>query len=262
MSQLDGKVALVSGASRGIGAAIARAVAENGGSVVIGDLLDDQGTALAAELGPAASYVHLDVTDPDSWAHAVDTAVEAYGKLDVLVNNAGIAQAHPVDRYPDDEWDRIVAVNLTGVFNGIKAAVPAMKDAGAGSIINISSIEGLVAMPLTAGYVATKFGVRGLTKAAAVDLGRYAIRVNSIHPGFIQTEMTAAAPADTSGVALGRPGRPQEVANLVVYRASDASSFSTGAEFVVDGGETAADATGGSLSAMLGPSGLLAGAAA
>ncbi len=262
MSQLDGKVALVSGAARGIGAAIARAMVANDGKVVIGDVLDAPGEALAIELGADATYVHLDVTRPDEWAAAVERAVERYGKLDVLVNNAGIAQAYPVDQYPLVEWEKIIAVNLTGVFNGIQAAVEPMKAAGGGSIVNISSIEGLVALPLTAGYVAAKFGVRGLTKEAAVDLGRYDIRVNSVHPGFIQTEMTSAVPADTSGVALGRAGEPGDVANLVVYLASDQSAFSTGAEFVVDGGETAADATGGSLSAMLGPTGVFAGQAA
>jgi 3alpha(or 20beta)-hydroxysteroid dehydrogenase len=261
MHRLDGKVALVSGAARGIGAAVAEALAHNGAKVVIGDLLDEDGRARAEQIGSSATYVHLDVTNPDDWSAAVATAVERYGKLDVLVNNAGIAQAAPIDQYPRADWDRILAVNLTGAFNGIQAAVPAMKNAGGGSIVDISSILGLIAAPASAGYVATKFGLRGLTKAAAVDLGKYGIRVNSVHPGFIATPMTAAVPPDTSVVALGRPGAPEDVAKLVVFLASDDSSFSTGAEFVVDGGETAAEANGGSLSAMLGPNGVFSHAA-
>jgi len=259
MAMLDGKVALVSGGARGIGAAIATEITGSGAYVVIGDVLDAQGEALASRIGPSATYVHLDVTDAGDWELAVDAAVERYGKLDVLVNNAGIAQAHPIDTYPHEEWERIIGVNLTGAFNGIQAAVPALKAAGGGSIVNISSVQGLTALPATAGYIASKFGLRGLTKAAAIDLGLYNIRVNSVHPGFIVTEMTAAVPADTRGVALGRPGRPQDVANLVVYLASDRSSFSTGAEFVVDGGESAGDTTGGSLSALLGPNGAMVG---
>jgi 3alpha(or 20beta)-hydroxysteroid dehydrogenase len=252
MNRLTGKVALVSGSARGIGAAIVQALAAEGAKVVIGDLLDDDGRALAQRIGPAATFVHLDVTDADSWAAAAAAAEQAHGKLDVLVNNAGIAGAAPIEDYRREDWDRIVAVNLTGTFLGIQAVVPAMKRAGGGSIVDISSVQGLMALPMSAGYVATKFGVRGLTKAAAVDLGRYGIRVNSVHPGFIRTPMTAVVPADTSGVALDRAGEPDEVAKLVVFLASDDSSFSTGAEFVADGGESAGNVTGGSLSALLG----------
>lgn len=255
MSRLDGKVALVSGSARGIGAAIVQALADKGAKIVIGDLLDEEGQALAGKIGPSATYVHLDVTSPADWEAAVAKTVETYGTLNVLVNNAGIGGIAPIDEYSHADWDKIVAINLTGVFNGIHAAVPAMKDAGGGSIVDISSVEGLIALPSMAGYIATKFGVRGLTKAAALDLGKYGIRVNSVHPGFITTALTGAIQADTTYIPLGRPGQPADVAKLVAFLASDESSFSTGSEFVVDGGEIAGNLTGGSISAALGPHG-------
>jgi 3alpha(or 20beta)-hydroxysteroid dehydrogenase len=251
MARLEGKVALVSGGSRGIGEAIARALVGEGAQVVIGDVLDAEGAALAGELGPGSTYVHLDVTAPADWKSAVALARRTFGKLDVLVNNAGISRPGPIEEYSRADWDTVVAVNLTGVFNGIQAAVPAMKSAGGGSIVDVSSVAGLFAVPLNPAYVATKFGVRGLTKAAAIDLGRYGIRVNSVHPGFITTPMTEELPPDTSVIALGRAGTPVDVAKVVVFLASDESSFSTGAEFVVDGGESAGNATGGSVSAVL-----------
>ncbi|MGI3224205.1 SDR family oxidoreductase [Streptomyces sp. GTA36] len=211
---------------------------------------------LAEKIGPSVTYVHLDVTDRDDWDAAVGTAVNSYGGLDVLVNNAGISIPGPIDVHEQAAWDKVIAVNLTGVFKSIQAAVPALKSSGRGSIINVSSVAGLVGVPVSPGYVATKFGVRGLTKAAALDLGKYGIRVNSVHPGFINTPLVVGLPVDAHDLALGRGGEPEEVAKLVVFLASDESSFSTGAEFTADGGETAGAVSGGSLSAVLsGPPG-------
>ena len=240
MSRLEGKVVLVTGGARGIGAAIARVAVTEGAKVVIGDVLDREGEALAKELGASSKYVHLDVTKPDDWEIAVCIAVGMYGKLNVLVNNAGIASYAPIDRYSRAEWDKIIAINLTGVFNGMKAAIPALKDAGGGSIVNMSSLAGLRGEAGMPGYVATKFAVRGLTKAAALDLAPYGIRVNSIHPGIVHTPLSAQGPkVSMSHVAMDRAGEPVEIANLTVFLASDASSFSTGAEFIADGGELA-----------------------
>jgi 3alpha(or 20beta)-hydroxysteroid dehydrogenase len=239
MGRLNGKVALISGGSQGMGAADARAMIAEGAKVVIGDLLDKEGQALANELGSSATYVHLDVTKPEDWDAAVAAAVRTFGKLNVLVNNAGIANFGPIDEYTHADWHKIIAINLTGVFNGIKAAVPALKQARGGSIINISSTAGIRGYPALPGYTAAKFGVRGLTKAVALDLGKYGIRVNSVHPGVIRTPMTTAIPEDTRHVAMDRTAAAVEIANLVVFLASDESSFSTGAEFIADGGETA-----------------------
>jgi 3alpha(or 20beta)-hydroxysteroid dehydrogenase len=238
MARLEGKVALISGAGRGIGAATAQAMVCEGAKVVIGERDDAEGQATAAVLGPAATFVHLDVTQPADWARAVTESVATHGKLNVLVNNAGIATYGPIDTYSQADWDATIAVDLTGVFHGIQAAVPAIKQAGGGSIVNVSSIAGLWGVAGGPGYVAGKFGVRGLTKAAALDLGKYGIRVNSVHPGFVYTAQTANGPVQPHGV-LGRGAEPSEIANLIVFLASDESSFSTGSEFVADGGETA-----------------------
>ena len=240
MFRLDGKVALVTGGARGIGAAIARAMVAEGAKVVIGDLLDHEGEALAVEIGGSAKYVHLDVTKPDEWEKAVATAVKVYGKLSILVNNAGIGAYAPIEQYSNADWDRIIAINLTGVFNGIKAAIPALKDARGGSIVNISSMAGLRGEAGMSGYVATKWAVRGLTKSTALELASYGIRVNSIHPGVVRTPLSAEGPqVSMAHVAMNRIGEAIEIANLAVFLASDESSFSTGAEFVADGGETA-----------------------
>ncbi len=238
MGRVEGKVALISGGARGMGAADARALVAEGARVVIGDVLDEEGGKIAAELGDAARFAHLDVTDPDQWQGAVQTAVEAFGKLDVLVNNAGIANANSLKDFALADWQRIIDVNLTGTFLGMQAAVAPMTAAGGGSIINIASIEGLRGSPGLYGYVASKFGVRGLTKAAALELAPSNIRVNTVLPGLVRTRMTIAIPDDALQIPLGRGAKPAEVAACVLYLASDESSYSTGADFVVDGGLT------------------------
>jgi 3alpha(or 20beta)-hydroxysteroid dehydrogenase len=236
MGRVDGKVALISGAARGMGAAHARALVGEGAKVVIGDILDEEGKALADELGEAARYAHLDVTQPDDWTAAVDTALNDFGTLNVLVNNAGIVALGQLGKFDLAKWQRVIDVNLTGTFLGIQAAVEPMKAAGGGSIINVSSIEGLRGAVMVHPYVASKWAVRGLSKSAALELAPHNIRVNSIHPGFIRTPMTKHLPDDMVTVPLGRPGNSNEVASFVLFLASDESSYATGAEFVMDGG--------------------------
>jgi 3alpha(or 20beta)-hydroxysteroid dehydrogenase len=236
MGRVDNKVALITGGARGMGAADARMLVKEGAKVVIGDILDDEGTALADELGEAARYVHLDVTSADEWAAAVETALSSFGKLNVLVNNAGIVQLGPLKTLDVARWQQVLDVNLTGPMLGTKSVIQPMIDAGGGSIINVSSIEGLRGAAYVHSYVASKWGLRGLTKSSALELAGHNIRVNSIHPGFIRTPMTKHLPDDMVQAPLGRPGTPDEVATFVVFLASDESSFSTGSEFVVDGG--------------------------
>ncbi|MGN2637596.1 glucose 1-dehydrogenase [Nocardia takedensis] len=240
MGRVDGKVALISGGSQGMGAAHARLLVAEGARVVLGDILDDEGKALAESLGDAARYVHLDVSDPDQWTAAVATAVDTFGKLDVLVNNAGIVNGGPLGRFDLDKWRRIIDVNLTGTFLGMRAVVDPMIAAGGGSIINVSSIEGLRGAPWAHGYVASKWAVRGLAKSAALELAPHKIRVNSLHPGLIRTPMTENIPDDLVTIPLGRPAASEEVATFVLFLASDESSYATGSEFVVDGGLVAA----------------------
>ena len=242
--RLEGKVALISGGARGMGESHARAMVAQGAKVVLGDILDAEGQALAKELGNSAVYVHLDVTSREQWAAAVDTAVRTFGKLNVLVNNAGIANFGPIGEFTPEQWDTVIAINLTGVFNGINASVEALKAAAPSSIINISSTAGLQGYAALPGYNAAKFGVRGLTKSVALDLGAFDVRCNSVHPGAVATPMTAGLNTAQKHVALRRMGRSEELSHLVVFLASDESSFSTGAEFVADGGETAGLAPG------------------
>lgn len=248
MGRLAGKAALITGAARGQGAAAARRFVAEGAKVLIADILDDEGKALADELG--ALYQHLDVTSEEDWTAAVDRAVDEFGGLTVLVNNAGILHFSELAKTKLADYERVIRVNQIGAFLGMRSVVEPMSRAGVGSIVNVSSVEGLAGMPFLVAYTASKFAIRGMTKVAALELGPKGIRVNSVHPGMIDTKMVSAAAGgaeiDTSWVrrkvALGRVGQPSEIANLVVFLASDESSYSTGAEFVADGGATATHA--------------------
>ncbi|MGP6169805.1 SDR family NAD(P)-dependent oxidoreductase [Microbacterium sp. A196] len=236
MTDLGGRVALVTGGARGIGEAYVRGLHAAGARVVIADILEDAGRELAAELEDRAVFVPLDVTDEAQWESAAASAVQAFGTVDVLVNNAGIANAAPIEHFTTEKWNAVIAVNLTGTFFGCRAVVPVMKEHGRGSIINISSVEGMRGSPGLHGYTAAKFGVRGLSASLAVELGQFGIRVNSVHPGFINTSMTSRIDPAHLDIPLGRPGQPEDLVGTIVFLASDASAFTNGAEFVVDGG--------------------------
>ena len=213
--------------------------------MVISDVLDDEGKALAEEIGERAIYRRLDVTDEMAWSALVAESEGLFGRIDVLVNNAGIVKMAPLADTSLDDYMSVLNVNQVGVFLGMRTVIPAMQRAGSGSIINISSIDGMVGMAFAAGYVSSKFAVRGLTKVAALELGCDGIRVNSIHPGGVDTPMVNAAGVETeeagafSNVPLGRIGRPDEIARLALFLASDESSYCTGSEFIADGGLTA-----------------------
>jgi 3alpha(or 20beta)-hydroxysteroid dehydrogenase len=243
--RLAGKVALITGAAQGMGASHATVFVEEGASVVVADVQDDAAKALAERLGERAAACHLDVTDESSWADAVAFAERTFGGLDALVANAGIVRSAPIESTSLADFRSVIDVNLVGVFLGMRAVVPAMRRRGGGSIVNVASIDGFVALPNVASYNASKFGVRGLTKTGAVELGAAGIRVNAICPGAIDTPMTAPRQtavgtidpkASLTNVPLGRVGSPREVSLLAVYLASDESSFCTGGDFVIDGG--------------------------
>ena len=245
MGKLDGKVALVSGGSRGMGAATVRRLHADGASVVFGDILDDEGKQLADELGDRVRYVHLDVTSEEQWQSAVEQTEREFGKLDVLVNNAGILVFNAIVDTSVEELRRVLEVNLVSAFVGMKTAIPAMRRAGGGSIVNISSTEGLAATVFCGAYTASKFGVRGITKVAAIEYGAEGIRANSVHPGGIDTPMTRAVMDEqgrkyvASKVPITRMGTAEDVADTVAFLASDESSYVNGAEIVLDGGVTA-----------------------
>ena len=250
MGRLDGKVALISGGAQGQGAAEARMFAAEGAKVVIGDILDVDGTKVAAEIAESGGdtlFVHLDVTNEEDWRDAIEAAVSKFGKLNVLVNNAGIWRGGRVEDTTVEEWDAILDVNAKGVFLGTKLAIAEMRKAGGGSIINISSTAGLVGGPRSTAYTASKGAVRLLTKATAVQYGREGIRANSIHPGPIDTAMIhevwhgdeQTRAESIARTVLGRVGTAEDVAYGALFLASDESSFMTGSEMVIDGGITA-----------------------
>ena len=248
MGRLEGKVALISGGARGQGEAEARLFANEGARVVFGDILDTEGEKVEAEInetGGEAKYIHLDVTSESEWNAAVKESVNSYGKLDILVNNAGISIGKNVEETTLEEWDLVQDVNSKGVFLGTKAAIPAMRASGGGSIVNISSIAGLVGIA-SAPYVASKGAVRLLTKSTAVQYGPENIRCNSVHTGFIETEMTRGMLSNSEERAkrlaitpLGIFATAHDVALSVLFLASDESRYMTGSELVIDGGITA-----------------------
>ncbi len=244
--RLAGKVALITGGAGGQGAAEARRFVQEGAQVIIADIVDDACAELAESLGAAALAVHLDVVSEEQWEAVIKQTLAHFGRLDILVNNAGIVRIGLLEHMSLEDFKLVTEVNQTGVFLGMRAAVPAMRAAGGGSIINISSTGGLEGVEGVIGYVGSKWAVRGMTKSAAMELGRYGIRVNSVHPGGVDTPMINGPEFDGvdkdaayASLPISRVGQPEEIANLVLFLASDESSYSTGAEFTADGGRMA-----------------------
>jgi len=248
MGRVAGKVVLVSGGARGQGEAEARLLAREGARVVIGDVLDEAGQKVAAELGDSAAYQRLDVRSARDWERAIAAAEQRFGRLDGLVNNAGISRSGAIEAMPLESYLEVISVNQVGCFLGMKTAIPALRRAGGGSIVNISSIAGLRGVAGMSAYCASKFAIRGMTKAAALEVGHDGIRVNSVHPGTIDTPMVSGpefANVDKAAYFRKQPvpriGTSEEVASLVVYLISDESAFATGSEFVIDGGVMAGE---------------------
>lgn len=244
MARLSGKVAIITGGARGMGEAHVRAFIKEGARVVLTDRLVDAGQALAAELGPNALFVEGDVSRPDSWVKLIEAAETAFGPVNVLVNNAGILLMNSLETESEADFRRVVEVNQMGVFFGMKAVLPSMRKAGGGSIVNIASTASCVGAEGIFSYVASKWAVRGMTKAAALELAKDNIRVNAVHPSEIETPMVkemedAGAAVSTDILPMKRLGKPHEVSAVVLFLASDESSFVTGSDYMVDGGLTA-----------------------
>ena len=238
MTQVNAKIAIVTGAGQGLGAESARTLARHGARVLLCDINAETCRAVAAEIGPAAAAFELDVTDEDQWANAVRYCGDTFGAVDILVNNAGIARFSPLESTSVEMYEQTMAINATGVFLGMRDVFETMKRNGGGAIVNISSANGFIASDEVGAYVASKFAVRGLTRSAAFEWGRYGIRVNSVCPGMINTAMMVAEEeAHTHKItALERIAQPREIANTVLFLASDQSSYATGADFLIDGG--------------------------
>ncbi|MEU8004251.1 glucose 1-dehydrogenase [Catellatospora sp. NPDC049111] len=242
MGRVEGKTAIVTGGAMGMGAAIVRRLVAEGAKVVIADVDSSAAQVLAAELGAWAVAELLDVRSPQQWVDVVNRSERRFGAIDILVNNAGIADPAPLEEWDTARLQRTLDVNLIGVFNGIQAVIPAMRRAGGGSIVNVGSVGGFHGVPRMSGYVVSKWGVRGLTKTAALELGAHGIRVNAVHPGQTETPMTRGVVFDTDSIALGRVGQPADIAEAVLFLAGDDARFITGSELAVDGGQLAGQA--------------------
>jgi len=241
MSDLDGRVAIITGAARGQGESEARLFAEHGAKVVLTDVLAEQGEAVASDIGDAARFVGQDVSQPEGWHDVVDTAVREFGRIDVLVNNAAISRPLKLEETDAETYDLIYRINQLGVYLGMRAVIEPMKQAGGGSIINISSVAGLKGTSALFAYGATKWAVRGMSKSAALELARYNIRVNTIYPGVIDTPILSGNPDRMNEVLvkttpMRRMGEPSEIAQAVLFLASPRASFVTGADFAIGGG--------------------------
>lgn len=245
MRRLEGKVAIITGGARGMGASHVRRFVKEGAKVIFTDVLEAEGQALSKELGADATFVKHDVSKEDQWQIVVAQAEKIYGPVNILVNNAGIVVAKKVEEHTEADYRKVIDVNQVGVFLGMKSVLASMKKANGGAIVNISSINGLRGSAMTIAYDASKFAVRGMTKSAAMAFAEYGIRVNSVHPGVIDTPMVNQGDtkdmvaAIAQSIPLKRIGRPEDLTNLVLFLASDESSFCTGAEFIADGGAVA-----------------------
>lgn len=242
MGRVTGRTAIVTGGGKGMGAATVRLLAAEGANVIAADVDIESAKQLADTLGPKVMAANLDVRSPKSWNDVVAKATERFGTVDILVNNAGIADPGLLEEWDSDRLQNTLNVNLFGVFQGIQAVTPGMRKAHRGSIVNIGSVGAFLGVPRMSGYVASKWAVRGLTKNAALELGAYGIRVNAVHPGQTRTPMTEGVSFDTSNIAMGRVGQPEDIARAVLFLASDDAEFITGSDLLVDGGQFAGQA--------------------